>query len=342
MQSVILVGMVAGAQSGWTKTQPRGMLPVLGRPLIAWVLDELKRVHNCRVAIAGNGYTPRIRQGLAEVAKDDMPTVHFVEESAPRGPAGAARDAWDADLGGDLLVVEGGLFVSGGLEALLADHRQSGAALTLGYTEQHGQRVPAGVYVLSEEAIKLIPDTGYVDLKEQLIGHLQQQGLTVRGSLFAGHTHKVFRREDHLDLVRHVIDALNDSTLPGAEPSPVIHPEARVHPEADLRGAVYVDRGAVIEAGAVIVGPAHVGAGCVIGKSAHVARSVLPEGTQVASAARWVDSSPVRSLPNWLRSGPVGWFRGKRAGVQGSLASAGYMNRKPDEPAERLAMNVNE
>lgn len=342
MQAVILVGMVAGTQAGWTKTEPRGMLPVLGRPLIAWVLDELKKYHDCRVAIAGNGYTPRIKQGLAEFADDDMPTVHFVEESAPRGPAGAARDAWDADLGGDLLVIEGGLFVSGGLDVLLADHRQSGAALTLGYTEQHGYHVPAGVYVLSEDAIKHIPETGYVDLKEQLVGQLQKQGLTVRGSRYAGRTHKVFRREDHLDLVRHVIDALQDSTVPGARPKPVIHPEARVHPDADLRGAVYVDRGATVSAGACIIGPAHIGPRCTIATSATVTRSILPEGTTVSAGQAWVDSKPVRTATGWLARGPAAWLRRKTFVTGGGPVSTEGVQPKSNEPAERLAYSIND
>jgi mannose-1-phosphate guanylyltransferase/phosphomannomutase len=292
LQSVILEGMVAGARRGWPKTDPRGLLPALGRPLIAWVLDELAGLDADRVAIAANGHTARLKQGLGRLPASELPRLHFVEETTPRGPAGSARDAYDAQAGGELLVVEGGLYVAGGLAELLEDHRRAGAALTMAVTGRGGRCVPAGLYILSPEAIARIPEAGYVDLKEQLVARLREEGLAVRAHRYTGSLHKIDRPADHLGLVRKIMsDRLAASASPHASGASAdaahlrraahIHPAARVHPEADLRGPVYVDAEAVIEKNATVIGPAHIGRGCRVATGAVVCRCVVAEGAVV-------------------------------------------------------------
>lgn len=324
LQSVILEGMVAGARRGWPKTDPRGLLPTLGRPLIAWVLDELAGIETDRVAIAANGHTSRLKQGLGRLPASELPRLHFVEETTPRGPAGSARDAYNAQAGGELLVVEGGLYVAGGLAELLEDHRRSGAALTMAVTDRGGRCVPAGLYILSHEAIARIPEAGYVDLKEQLVARLREEGLAVRAHRYTGSLHKIERPADHLGLVRKIMsDRLAASASPHASGASAdaahprraahIHPAARVHPEADLRGPVYVDAEAVIEKNATVIGPAHIGRGCRVAGGAVVCRAVLADNETVLAGAcrmagggRHERTAPRKGL--WRRmAGRLGW-----------------------------------
>ena len=312
MQSVIMEGMVAGHQRGWSAVSARAMLPLLGRPLIEWVIEELHKAGVSIVSIAANGFAEKLHDTLQDTSLPEGVQLSFSRETTPRGPAGSVRSAYDFAKGGSVLAIEGGLFVSGGLAELVEIHERSSAALTIALKENSGKHTPGGVYVLSQQAVESIPESGYVDIKEQLIPLLIRAGLSVRGHVFSGHLYKIFKAADHLGLARKILcgelGTFPDGTSGHTAGQPLIADSARVEPGASVVGPVFVDHGAVIREGAKVIGPALIGKGCVVGRGAVVCECVVEDGCVVESGARAVGRIVQSHLHRGLWSRLRDWF----------------------------------
>jgi len=310
LQSVIMEGMVAGHQRGWSSASPRGALSVIGRPLIEWVIEELINVGATSIFISANGYMDLLYDRFKDLVLPEGIDVKFTQELTPRGPAGAIRDAYDFDKGGSVIVAEGGLFFSGGLGEMVQEHNDSRAALTMAVSESSGDFLPVGIYILSREAVDMIPGTSYVDIKEQLIPLLTNAGLSVRGHAFKGESHKIFKAGDQLCLARRLLCGhFGDIYSPGGLPlkgQPVISDSARIAHGALIKGPVFVDEGAVIHEGAAIIGPAQIGKNCVIGCGALITDSILDDGCEIEPGlevvGRIVNTRLRRSLWTRLRA----------------------------------------
>jgi len=96
------------------ESYPKALLPVLGRPLVAWQLDALKRHGVEEVVIVVGHLGHRIREVLGDGSEHGMRLV-YREQAEPQGIAqalGCARDAVDrpfALLLGDIFFAPGDL-----------------------------------------------------------------------------------------------------------------------------------------------------------------------------------------------------------------------------------------
>jgi NDP-sugar pyrophosphorylase family protein len=164
-----------------TAGRPKSLVDVAGRPLVAYQIGRLASVGVTRVimsCVAGQG--AEFTSDLAGLGVE----VVCAEEPERLGRGGgikfAARERVE---GGDVFAMNGDELVDVDFVALLALHRETGAAATVsvarpaspfgvvdlgdddvitGFSE--GGRIPywvnCGVYVLSEEAIGRFPDVG--------------------------------------------------------------------------------------------------------------------------------------------------------------------------------------
>src|SRR5258705_540239 len=84
----------------------------------------------------------------------------------PPAPAvGVMLDVCEAYNPDDvILVVEGARSFAGSLPALLQDHHDHGAIVTVGC---NADKSPAGIYALKRSSLDIIPKSGFMDMKEQ-------------------------------------------------------------------------------------------------------------------------------------------------------------------------------
>lgn len=97
-----------------------------------------------------------------------------------RGPAGAIRDVAESlpTEVETLLVCEALRVPTDEIESFVAEHRQSGAAVSVA---RNPDGSTGGVYAISRALIsKLVPEVGFLDLKEQFLGKALKEGLDIR------------------------------------------------------------------------------------------------------------------------------------------------------------------
>lgn len=131
MNAVVLAGGVRSGMEVPGSGIPRALWPFPSEPLISHVLYFLRSQKCDRIAVCANGKTRMIASELSSGASPWL-DLHYSEDPLPRGPAGCLRDLKDW-LGNDTFVaIQATAHYDFDLQAMIDEHRQSGAAITVG------------------------------------------------------------------------------------------------------------------------------------------------------------------------------------------------------------------
>lgn len=152
MRAVIMAGGRGTRMQPYTTVLPKPLLPVGDRPILAILLQQLAAAGVRRVDLCVGYLGGLIRAYLAEAATvpADLELV-FHPEAEPLGTAGALRDV--TDLVEPFLLLNGDVLTALDFGALMRDHRESGAALTVTVTERE-TLIPAGVLELDGTRVR--------------------------------------------------------------------------------------------------------------------------------------------------------------------------------------------
>jgi NDP-sugar pyrophosphorylase family protein len=181
MEAIVLAGGKAERLGDTAGGVPKSLVPVAGRPLMAWQLGRLARAGVERVIVSCfGGQESTFLETLDGVGVE----VVCAGEPERLGRGGGIRYAAGFRLeSGDLLAMNGDELVDVDFGALLERHRATGAAATVTVAQppsQFGQveltdddvvtgfhevsHVPywvnCGIYALSEEAVARFPEKG--------------------------------------------------------------------------------------------------------------------------------------------------------------------------------------
>jgi NDP-sugar pyrophosphorylase family protein len=181
VEAIILAGGRAERLGEAALGRPKALVEVAGRPLAAYQVAQLVRAGVTRVLVScAAGQEELFEAELAGLG----PEIVAVGEAEPLGRGGGIRHTARARKEeGDVLVLNGDELLALDLAALLARHRETGAAATIAVTRPHSpfgvveladddrvagfreagrlpEWVSCGVYALGEEALTALPERG--------------------------------------------------------------------------------------------------------------------------------------------------------------------------------------
>jgi NDP-sugar pyrophosphorylase family protein len=180
VEAIILAGGKAERLGDAAGGLPKPLVPIAGRPLVAWQLGLLGRSGVARVILSCNaGAGAQFASALNGIG----PELAIAEEPERLGRGGGIRFAAATRReNGDVFALNGDELLDLDFAALLAQHRMTGVAATIavakpkspfGVVELDGDRVSGfaeggtiecwvscGVYVLGEEALARFPERG--------------------------------------------------------------------------------------------------------------------------------------------------------------------------------------
>jgi mannose-1-phosphate guanylyltransferase len=321
-QAVILVGGEGTRLRPITSRVPKPVAPVVERPFVSYILDNLAR-HGVRRAVFSTGF---LAEAIEEVIGDGSAyglEVAYAVEDEPLGTAGAIANC-DGMLGdGSFFVFNGDVLSDVDLTALAALHAAKGGMGTIFLTPVDDPRryglvelrddgsvasflekpadwegaalINAGVYVLEPEVLEMIPRGRLFSIERGVFPKL-----AAAGSLY-GYVDRGYWRDigtphgylqAHFDILRRQLqtaagDALGEQYL-------YVAPGASIHPEARLVPPCYIAEGARVGAGAWVGPLAVLGARAVVAEGATVTEAVLQADTVVGAHARVQGSVLVR------------------------------------------------
>ncbi|MDE3070500.1 MAG: NDP-sugar synthase [Acidobacteriota bacterium] len=210
MQAVILAGGEGTRLRPLTSTVPKPVVPLVDRPLIAYMLEWLER-HGVDDVIMSCGFlATSVRNVLGDGSGLGV-RLRFVEEPEPRGTAGALKFA-ESMLDERFLMLNGDVLTDIDLTAQISQHERTGATGTLALVpvpdptnyglvrlrddravrefvekpssddvasaegaEGEGNLISAGAYVLERSILDMVPADRNVSIEREvwplLVGH---------------------------------------------------------------------------------------------------------------------------------------------------------------------------
>jgi mannose-1-phosphate guanylyltransferase len=203
MQALILAGGEGTRLRPLTYTVPKPVVPLAGRPHVAYVIDWLVRHGVDDVVVSCGHLAEGMRRALAEL--EPGVEIRYAEEPDARGTAGAIRFAEDM-LGERFLVLNGDVLCDLDLTALMEQHERTRARATIalypvedpsGYGLVHRRddgeiteflekpspeqidtdEINAGAYLLERSVLERIPPERAVSIEREVFPELIGDGL---------------------------------------------------------------------------------------------------------------------------------------------------------------------
>ncbi len=312
MKALILVGGLGTRLRPLTINTPKAMMPVLGKPFMAHVVDHLVK-HGVDEVIVTRGH---LAGQMERYFGDGSPfgiKMTYVEESKPLGTAGGIKNC-AAYLDSTFVVLNGDVFSTIDLSSMLSAHRQKGAVATIALvpvdnpaafglveTESDGRikrfiekpkpdevttdMINAGCYILEPEVLDYIKIDTNVSIERETFQLL----LKDRRPFYAWNDRDSYwidmgNRDKYLQLN---LDILEGHCKCAASLPPGVHlgEGAIVDGNAGLTGNILVGPGCRIAAGVKIVGPAVLGEGCSVGPGVSIEGSIVWPGVSFGEGA---------------------------------------------------------
>jgi len=321
-QAVILVGGEGTRLRPVTSRVPKPVAPVVERPFVAYILDNLAR-HGVERAVFSTGFLAEAIEAVIGDGSAYGLQVEYAVEDQPLGTAGAIANCEAVLQDGSFFVFNGDVLSDVDLTALAAAHVARGGMGTIFLTPVEDPRryglvelredgsvdsflekpgdwegtalINAGVYVLEPEVLEMIPRGRLFSIERGVFPKL-----AAAGSLY-GHVDQGYWRDigtpdsylqAHFDILERQLDTSAGDAL--GEQYLYISPSAEVASGARVVPPCYIADGARVGAGAR-VGPLTVlGAGAFVGEGATVLEAVVQEGVVIGAHAQVEGSILVR------------------------------------------------
>ncbi len=310
MQALILAGGEGTRLRPLTYTVPKPVLPLAGRPHIAYVIDWL-RAHGVDDVIVSCGHLAEgMRSTLAELEPGIQ--ICFAEEPDARGTAGAIRFAEEM-LRDRFLVLNGDVLCDLDLTALIAQHDDTGAAATIalypvedptgyGLIHRHDDgeiteflekpepeeidtdEINAGAYLLDRSVLDQIPPDRAVSIEREVFPRLIGKGLY--GIRLEGYWIDIGTPARFLEANWDILEGRVETVVgKGLDEPKVVGEGCEVAHGAELKLPCVVGQGSRVGDGAVIERSVLLD-GCVVEANAVVSNSILSAGVTVEAGTR--------------------------------------------------------
>jgi mannose-1-phosphate guanylyltransferase len=310
MQALILAGGEGTRLRPLTYTVPKPVLPLAGRPHVAYVIDWLLRHGVDDVVISCGHLAEGMRDALDEL--EQGVEIRFAEEPDARGTAGAIRFAEDL-LDDRFLVLNGDVLCDLDLTALIEQHDRTGARATIalypvedpsgyGLVHRHDDgeiteflekptpdqidtdEINAGAYLLERSVLDRIPPERAVSIEREVFPELIGDGLY--GIRLDGYWIDIGTPERFLEANWDILEGRVETVIGEQLDAPMMVGEGcEISPDAELRPPLVIGPGSAVGSGAVIERSVLLG-NCVVGDNATVSESILSAGVTVEGEVR--------------------------------------------------------
>ncbi|MCL1963577.1 MAG: sugar phosphate nucleotidyltransferase, partial [Firmicutes bacterium] len=300
LQAIIMAGGEGSRLRPLTCDTPKPMVPILGRPVLDYALQLLRRHGLTEVGVTLQYLPERISRHFGSGAEHGV-SLHYTREHEPLGTAGGVLKAASGRHApsGTFVVLSGDGLTDCDLGHALSFHRQKGSLATLvlsrvqnplsygvviadengrvrrfvekpGWGEVYSDTVNTGIYLLEPAALPYIWPDKPCDFGKDLFPLLVREQKDVYAFVSDAYWCDI---GDQAAYVRSQADFLSGRVKLDA--GPLVSDTARVDDTARIDGPVYLGAGSRIGPHAQLSDGAVIGMNASVGGHARVARSVI-------------------------------------------------------------------
>ncbi|NLX41886.1 MAG: NTP transferase domain-containing protein [Chloroflexi bacterium] len=297
-----------------TVNRPKPMVPIVNRPVIAHILDLLKRHGITEVVITLQFMAEAIQDYLGDGSSLGM-QIHYSIEESPLGTAGSVKQAQHL-LDDTFIVISGDALTDIDLSAVIAYHKQkqSMATLTLyrvpnpleygvvildddgrirqfmekpSWGEVISDNVNTGIYVLEPQVLDYFPAETKFDFSQELFPMLLEKNDPMYGYVADGYWCDVGNLSEYMRANADMLSGAVKVEPLGEEVGNAIWvgEGVEIAPDAQLYGPVYLGDGVKIKQGVIVHGPSVIRSYTVVDRYADVDRSVIWRNCYIGEGA---------------------------------------------------------
>jgi mannose-1-phosphate guanylyltransferase/phosphomannomutase len=314
MKAVVMAGGEGTRLRPLTSNQPKPMVPILNKPVMAYIL-ELLREHGFDDVVVTLQFLPQMIKNYFGRGTDFGLYLNYSIEEQPLGTAGSVKNA-ERHLRETFLVISGDALTDFDLSYLVEFHRRKGALATIALkrvenplefgvviTEDTGQierflekptwgqvfsdTVNTGIYVLEPEIFDYIPEGEAVDFSQDLFPLLLKEGKPLYGCIMEGYWCDIGNFEQYVKAHQDLLDLKSKIQPPGIKmkENVWVGDGAYIDPSVDITGPVAVGQYAKVEPGAELREYSVIGNNVVVRNSGHIHRSIIWDNAYVGPQA---------------------------------------------------------
>lgn len=315
MKAVVMAGGTGSRLRPLTIERPKPMVPLINKPVMAHILDLLKRHDITDVIITVQYLASLIQDFFGDGAGLGL-NIHYSVEESPLGTAGSVKNAQKI-LDDTFLVISGDAVTNLDLTSLIEYHKNANTLATLALysldnpveygvitVNAKGQitrfqekpsrgavmsdQVNTGIYVLEPEILDFFDFNTNFDFAKDLFPLVHGRGLPLYGYIANGYWCDVGNIPEYM---RATADALS-GRITGLSLGRYlgdgiwVGKDVEIAPDAHLEGPIYLGNSVQIKQGAVIRGPSIIRDYTVIDNEAQIDRSILWRNCYIGERAQ--------------------------------------------------------
>jgi NDP-sugar pyrophosphorylase family protein len=318
--AILLVGGMGTRLRPLTLGRPKGLIPVLNRPFLAYQLDLLKEGGVTDAVLAAGRHAREWETALRGVTPKGL-KLHFAYEPEPLGTGGAIRFAFDAidrkkSVSEPVLAFNGDVFFDLDIRAFREFHVRRGAVVTIALTrvddpsrfgvvktDRSGRvekfiekparpvgtnMVNAGAYTLSPEWIRTIPRNRPVSIERESFPESLSARLPLYGFPMKGYWNDIGTLATYLGAHRDLLSFPNRWTGGHYLRKSGLRLEGAVRFDGrpTLNGRAVIGRGSRIGRRVTLNGFVCLAPGVSVGDGAELTDVVILENTRIGAGTR--------------------------------------------------------
>ena len=326
MKAVIIAGSPGTTILPLANYFPKLAFPVANQTLAGHLLAVLQNNNINDIAIISSGDSTLeevINDSLGNCSSSKAVNLQYLTEQKPMGTAGCLKLATDFVNDEPFLVITANIFLGDlDLAAILASHQQKKSAVTVALSQYKNGRngldnividesgqikkcfklhhssdkrrlfAVNGLYVFNPEVLHEIPANDYMDIQEQLIPRLSDNGLSVCAYEINGSIKMIHDLPDYCRLQKELLynGYLNKEGKHGSLTEVMdrvwVGENVRISNKAYLLGPLVIGDNCTIGDNAQIIGPSSIGNGSKVEENVLVRESIIWKNTLLMNNAR--------------------------------------------------------
>jgi mannose-1-phosphate guanylyltransferase/phosphomannomutase len=304
MKAVVMAGGEGSRLRPLTIGRPKPMVPIVSKPVMAHILDLLKRQGITEVVVTLHFMPEIIQDYFGDGSSMDM-KIHYAIEESPLGTAGSVKNAQQF-LDEPFVIISGDAVTDINLQEVIDFHNEKGAEATLtlyrvpnpleygviitdddgritqfqekpSWGEVISDTVNTGIYVIEPSVLDLIEEGVPTDWSKDVFPELLKAGRPLYGYVASGNWTDV---GDIGEYMRASADVLYHRVM--TEPlgkhiggDVWVGEGVEIAPDAQLYGPIYLGDEVKVKGGVIIHGPTVVRDSTILDNRAHIERSII-------------------------------------------------------------------
>lgn len=314
MKGLIMAGGEGTRLRPITCSKPKPMLDIMGRPIMEYIIELLKKNGITEIAVTLQYMPQIIIDHFGDGSNFGVQLEYFVEQS-PLGTAGSVKNAQEF-FDDDFIIISGDCLTDIAIDKAIAFHKQNSAVATLvlskvetpleygvvvtdqagritrflekpSWSEVFSDTVNTGIYIIHPEILNLFPKNEKFDFSKDLFPLLLENKDPLFGYVSEGYWCDIGDLNAYNKCHRDILDkevtlninvTLNENGI-YVDKSAVIEPNTLIVPPS------YIGPGVRVFSGSKLLQYSVIGADCKLHEGSSVKQSVLHKGISVGKLA---------------------------------------------------------